>query len=119
MLVWLLGAGTGGAVLLKLVEGAIDLLRGRSAKTAAEHADAIVQRDHAWAELTRRQEEARQDEARHDEDARVMRAEVGHAHARARLFAEYASRLRRILIEEGLTPPEWPVHPDTELYPGG
>lgn len=110
LVLWFLGAGTGGAVILKLIEGALTLMRGRAERATTGHADAIAQRDHAWAELARRTAEASDAEHHYEEEVRTLRADANAAHLRARLIAEYASALRRLLIEAGVDEvPEWPA----------
>lgn len=85
-----LGAGGGGAVLLALVNGLIKWITGaagrersRNTSLEAQRAAAIKERDQA-----------------------NDRADV--AAVRARMTAEYASQLRRQLIEAGFTPGDWP-----------
>lgn len=79
----LLGAGGGGAVLLALTNGLVKWLSGASGRERIRNTDLETQRAEA-----------------------VARADT--ADLRRRLTAEYASRLRRQLIENGVTPEDWP-----------
>lgn len=86
----LLGAGGGGAVLLALTNGLVKWLSGASGRERIRNTDLETQRAAAVEER----------------DAAVARADT--ADLRRRLTAEYASRLRRQLIENGVTPEDWP-----------
>lgn len=101
-----LGAGT---LLSTLASGAMRHLSGHSERERARNADALSQRDQAWAE--RNAERARAD---------LAESEARGAWTCARIYQEYASLLRRMLIEGG-TPvgdiPPFPVRP--EGAPGG
>lgn len=89
-----LGAGT---VLAEAIRGLRAWLTGRAGRERGRNADLVQQRDDAY----RRAQEA---EERADEAARETDRE-----ARARRIAqEYASTLRRLLAEAGITPPPWP-----------
>lgn len=90
ILVALLGAGGGGAVLLALINGLIKWVSGASARERAKNTDLISQRTSAIEE--RDAAERERDEA--DKERR-------HAN-------EYASILRRQLIEHGIAPKAWP-----------
>lgn len=86
----ILGAGGGGAVLLALVNGLIKWLSGASGRERARNTSLEAQRAAAVKER----------------DKASARADA--AAVRRRQTEEYASRLRRQLIEAGLTPGEWP-----------
>ena len=89
-LVTLIGAGGGGAVFLALINGVIKWLSGASSRERQKNTDLISQRRKAIEEKDRAEEE------RDDADRR------------RRIISEYASSLRRQLLENGLTPLEWP-----------
>ncbi len=90
-----------GALLKELVAGSIRHLSGRSERERTHHADALLQRDQAWAE--RNVEWERADRAERRED---------HARLCLRLVQEYASLLRRELTSLGAELPDWPNMPD-------
>ena len=90
LLVTVLGAGGGGAVLLALINGLIKWLSGSSGRERAKNTDLISQRRNAILD---------RDEAEKDRD---------EADKKRRAADEYASSLRRQLIENGLTPGAWP-----------
>lgn len=88
--VTLLGAGGGGAVLLALVNGVFKWLSGASAREREKNTGLISQRVSA---IEERDEAIRE----RDDEARKRRS-----------ADEYASSLRRQLLENGITPGEWP-----------
>lgn len=90
LLVTVLGAGGGGAVVLALINGVIKWLTGSSAREREKNTDIIAQRRTAIEE---------RDQAEKDRDG----ADTKRRHA-----DEYASTLRRQLLEAGITPGEWP-----------
>lgn len=85
-----LGAGGGGAVLLAIINGIIKWASGAAGRERVRNTDLSTQRVKAI-------EERDKANARADESA-----------VRRRQTEEYASRLRRQLIENGITPGEWP-----------
>lgn len=89
-LVTLMTAGGGGAALLALVTGLTKWLSGASARELEKNTNLVAQRRAAIKE---------RDEAD---------AERDEADRRRRISNEYASKLRRIMIEQGLAPPDWP-----------
>lgn len=86
----LFGAGGLGAVVLALVNGLIKWLSGASGRERARNTDLVSQR-------TKAVEERDKATAARDREA-----------VKRRLVEEYASTLRRQLIENGLTPSGWP-----------
>ena len=90
LLVTVLGAGGGGAVVLALINGVIKWLTGSSAREREKNTDIIAQRRTAIEE---------RDQAEKERDA---------ADAKRRSSDEYASTLRRQLLELGIQPGEWP-----------
>lgn len=90
LLVTVLGAGGGGAVLLALTNGIFKWLSGSSSREREKNTDLVSQRRDA----IRDREEAERD--REEADKKRRSAD------------EYASSLRRQLIENGLTPGVWP-----------
>lgn len=90
LLVTVLGAGGGGAALLALINGLIKWLSGSSARERQRNTDIVAQR--------RKAIEERQ-EAEDDRDT---------ADRKRRISDEYASSLRRLLLENGIQPPPWP-----------
>lgn len=91
LLVALLGAGGGGAVLLALINGLIKWLSGASTRERDRNTDLIAQRVKAI------------------EERDLAEKERDESDQKKRLAYEYASSLRRQLIENGLTPGEWPL----------
>lgn len=95
LLVTILGAGGGGAALLALINGLLKWLNGSAGRERDKNTDLIAQRRKAIEE--REAAERARDEA--DGDRRAA--------------YEYASQLRRQLIEAGLVPvemkPEAPI----------
>ncbi len=83
LLVTLLGAGGGGAVLLALINGLIKWLSGSSARERQKNTDLASQRRRAIEE---------RDEA----------------DRKRRIVFEYASSCRSMLLENGLIPDKWP-----------
>lgn len=98
LLVTIIGAGGGGAVLLALINGLIKWISGASARERNRNTDLISQRSKAIEE---------RDTAERERD---------DADLRRRIAYEYASTLRRQLIENGLTPGEWPLDRTTPKY---
>ena len=92
----LLGAGGLGAALLALVNGLIKWLNGSYGRQRSRSADLVVQRNDAYARAVEAEERAE-----------------GEALHRRRL-AEYASELRRLLIEAGHDPRDLPPFPSRE-----
>lgn len=95
ILTLVLGAGGLGAFVREIAMGIGKLSSGMAGRESRRKIDIVQQRDEA---LTREAEQR----ARAD-DADVSRRRV----------AEYASALRRQLIENGLTPGAWPVDEKT------
>jgi hypothetical protein len=91
LLVALLGAGGGGAVLVALVNGLVKWLTGSAGRERSKNTDLLSQRNAAVQE---------RDIANRERDA---------ADTKRRMTAEYASELRRALIEKGIEPDEWPT----------
>ena len=91
LLVGLTAALGGGAGLAKLIDGLLKIRSGMSAKESQRKVDIVTQRDAAL---------ARED--------RAWRLVDGEAEKRRQL-QEYAARLRRQLIEEGIEPDSEPV----------
>lgn len=90
LIVAFMGAGGGGAVALALVTGIIKWISGASGRERARNTDLVSQRVKAVEER----------------DAAI--AERDNHDVRRRQTAEYASRLRRQLMENGITPEPWP-----------
>lgn len=90
-LVAILGSAGGGAVLVALVNGLIKWISGASARERNRNTDLITQRRKAIEE---------RDAAELDRDASDLKKRQAY---------EYASRLRRQLIENGYDPEEWPL----------
>jgi len=90
LLVTVLGAGGGGAVMLALVTGLIKWLSGSSAREREKNTNLISQRRTAV------------------EDRDLAENERDAADKKRRIADEYASMLRRQLIENGFVPPPWP-----------
>lgn len=86
LLVTVLGAGGGGAVLLALINGVIKWLSGSSARERQKNTDLITQRLNA----IEARDEAVKDRDKADDNRRKAEEEV--------------SVLRRQLIENGITP---------------
>lgn len=95
LIVAVLGAGGVGAFFREIVSVIAKVREGVSAKESTRKTDLVAQRDQALA----READA---EARADSEA-----------TKRRKTQEYASRLRRAWIEQGLTPPDWPDIEDT------
>lgn len=91
VLVTVLGAGGGGAALLALINGLIKWLSGSSARERTKNTDLVSQRRDAIEE---------RDEA-------FVKRDV--ADANRRITEEYASSLRRTLLENGIQPDPWPT----------
>lgn len=89
-LVAVLGAGGLGAALLALVNGLVKWLNGSYGRQRAKSADLVKQRDDAYARAQRAEDRADEADARADREALERRR-----------MSEYASELRRILIESG------------------
>lgn len=87
----LLGSAGGGAVLVALVNGLIKWISGASARERNRNTDLMAQRVKAIEE---------RDGAYDERD---------QADLRRRQAYEYVSTLRRQLLENGLTPGEWPL----------
>lgn len=94
----LFGAGGVGSIVLVLINGLLKHLDGSAGREQRKSADAIAQRDQAWARMTELESEVAA--ARRDMDA---------AHRMTRLVKEYASLLRGLMHEHGLKPPPWPT----------
>lgn len=90
VLVTVLGAGGGGAALLALINGLIKWLSGSSARERSKNTDLVSQRRNAIEE---------REEAFRDRDV---------SDTNRRITEEYASSLRRMLLENGITPDPWP-----------
>lgn len=90
MLVTVIGAGGGGAVLLALVNGFIKWLSGASGRERARNTDLLSQKTHAVEERIKAEQE--RDEA---DDLR-------------RIAIEYAHSLRWLMKERGHEPPPLP-----------
>lgn len=93
-LVLLMGAGGGGAAVLALITGLFKWLSGSAIRERDKNTDLMSQRSDAIVERNRAM--TNRDEA----DKRRRRA------------YEYASLLRRMLIEHGIKPPIWPLDGD-------
>lgn len=100
----LLGAGGIGAAFREIVSVITKVREGVSAKESSRKADLVTQRDEALEREERERERA-------DEEARIRR-----------LTEEYASQLRRDIIEAGSVPAPWPEirrrAPEAEEAPG-
>lgn len=90
-IVTLMTAGGGGAALLALITGLTKWLSGASARELEKNTNLVAQRRAAIKE---------RDEAD---------AERDEADRKRRISNEYASKLRRIMIENGLEVPDWPI----------
>lgn len=95
-IVTLMTAGGGGAALLALITGLTKWLSGASARELEKNTNLVAQRRAAIKE---------RDEAD---------AERDEADRKRRISNEYASKLRRIMIENGLEVPEWPIDSQKE-----
>lgn len=87
----LMGAGGAGAVVLALVNGLIKWFSGAAGRERVRNTDLVTQRMVAIEER----------------DAAVVAERL--AAQQQRKLAEYASTLRRQLIEAGIKPIEWPT----------
>lgn len=90
LLVTVLGAGGGGAALLALINGLIKWLSGSSARERQRNTDIVSQRRVAI------------------EERETANTERDQADRKRRKSDEYASSLRRQLLENGITPLAWP-----------
>ncbi|MHA7270390.1 hypothetical protein [Arthrobacter sp. HLT1-20] len=99
IIITVLGAGTGGAILTSLVNGLIKYWTGTAGRERARNADMRTQRNEAWADAERERNRA-------DREARN----------RNRL-ADYASGRRRDLIERGVEPADIAGWPQLETEP--
>lgn len=90
LFVTLIGAGGLGAVLLAITNGVIKWVNGSASRERTRNTDLLSQRTHAIEE---------RNQAVRDRDAEAVKR---------RLIEEYASALRRQLIENGLAPGAWP-----------
>ena len=88
--VTILGAGGGGAILLAIIKAVVDFANGSAGREKQRNTDLVTQRNNA----VRERDNAN---AAVDLEARKRRK-----------TEEYASSLRRQLIENGLTPGDWP-----------
>lgn len=89
----LLGAGGGLALIALIIKTIMDLAKGRAEKETTRNASLTTQRDTAWKE--------RDDER----EARLMAEAKAACEVRnARKLWDYAARLRRELIEAGVSP---------------
>lgn len=95
IIVSLLGAGGGGAVLVALVNGIMKQISGAAGRERVRNSSLEEQRIKAIEE---------RDEARDAAEAEATKR---------RKIAEYASVLRRQLNEAGITPAPWPDDPPT------
>lgn len=89
----LLGAGGGLALIALIIKTVMDVVKGRADKDTTRNASLTTQRDTAWRE---RDEER---DARRLADARAA-CETRNS----RKLWDYAARLRRELIEAGISP---------------
>lgn len=85
IIITILGAGTGGAILTSVVNAFIKFFSGTAGREKVRNADMKTQRNEAWADAER-------ERARADSEA-VKRRKV----------EEYASALRRDCTEHGAT----------------
>lgn len=99
ILLAILGAGTGGAALMALVNGCIKWLNGSAGRERTRNADLRTQRNEAW-------NDAERERARADREARNRNR-----------VADYASGRRRDLIEHGVDPADIPDWPQLETDP--
>jgi len=90
LIVALLGAGGGGAVLLAGIKGFITWLSGSAGRERDKNTNLIAQRSNAIA------------------DRDLAEKERDEADKKRRDAYEYASSLRRQLIENGISPQPWP-----------
>lgn len=90
LIVTVLGAGGGGAVLLAMINGVFKWLSGSSGREREKNTNLISQRLSAIEE---------RDLAQDERDL---------ADQKRRAADEYAATLRRQLLENGFTPGEWP-----------
>lgn len=105
----LFGVGGVGSIALVLVQGLMRHMDGSAGREQTRSADAIAQRDDAWARMTELEERSRLAIEEAEKDARIARREADGALSVSRRVKEYASRLRGILHENGIEPPPWPV----------
>ena len=91
VIAYLVGAGGGGAAILSLFRGIGKWIDGSAGREKAKNTDIATQRHNAILE---------RDAAIEDRD---------EADRKRRIAFEYASVLRRQLIEAGITPVEWPT----------
>ncbi|PWC05419.1 hypothetical protein [Agromyces badenianii] len=102
LIVALVGTAGIGATFRDVVSVIAKVREGVSAKESTRKADLVAQREAALDREQRAITLADQADLRADAEA-----------ARRRRTQEYASRLRRQLLESGITPAEWPVLEDT------
>jgi hypothetical protein len=91
VLVAVLGAGGFGAFFREIVAGIVKVAGGMSARESKRKVDIVQQRDEAI--------------AREMKAWRIVDDEAG----KRRALQEYAARLRRLLVENGIEPPREPV----------
>jgi hypothetical protein len=101
VLIAILGAGTGGAALMALINGIIKWLNGSAGRERARNADLRTQRNEAWKDAEAERGRADTAQARADREARNRNR-----------VADYAAGLRRDCMEHGMNPSElrpWPA----------
>lgn len=86
----ILTAGGGGAALLALINGLIKWLSGAARRERERNTDLIAQRIKAV------------------EEKEIAQKDRDEADKRRREAYEYASTLRSMMYENGITPPAWP-----------
>lgn len=100
LIVALLGSGGVGAVILAGTNGVVKWLNGSYGRQRGKSADLVKQRDDAYARAQAAEMRADLADERADGEAR-----------RRRQMAEYASELRRLLIENGQQTTDLPPFP--------
>lgn len=99
LLVAVIGAGGVGAAIREIVSVITKVRDGVAAKESTRKHDLVTQRDKAL-----------------ERAAAAERDRDGQARKR-RITEEYASQLRRILIELGVDPPTWPIIDEPDEIP--
>lgn len=92
IIITILGAGTGGAILTSVVNAFIKFFSGTAGREKVRNADMKTQRNEAWADAERERARADTEQERADREARNRRK-----------TEEYASALRRDCTEHGAT----------------
>jgi hypothetical protein len=106
IIIAILGAGTGGAILTSLVNGLLKYWTGTTGRERARNADMRTQRNEAWQDAEAERGRANIAQARADREARNRNR-----------VADYAAGLRRDCMEHGVNPSELRPWPALEAEP--